>query len=83
MNWPKYIRPLRQQSCLMCLGQSGGLIHSNVPPEISHDISLLYLFLVSLFKSDMQTYNSSPEQACPLQELAKLGAKRQLFASVC
>ena len=31
---------LRQGSCLICLGQSGGLVNSNFPPEILHDISL-------------------------------------------
>ena len=33
-DWPTQIRQLR-------LGQSGGLVQSNVPPEISLDISLL------------------------------------------
>ena len=32
-DWPTQIRQLR-------VGQSGGLVHSNVPPEISLDISL-------------------------------------------
>ena len=39
-DWLKQIRQLRQ-CCLICLSQSGGLVHSNVPPEISLDISLL------------------------------------------
>ena len=41
-DWSTYIRQLRQGSCLICLGQSRGLVHSNVPPEISHDISQCY-----------------------------------------
>ena len=40
-DWPKQIRQLCYRSCLICLGQSGGLVHSIVPPEISLDISLL------------------------------------------
>ena len=28
-DWSKEVRLLRQRSCLICLGQSGGLMHSN------------------------------------------------------
>ena len=39
-DWPTQIRQLRQGSFLICVSQSWGLVHSNVPPEISLDISL-------------------------------------------
>ena len=47
-DWPKHIRQLSWRNCLMRLGQSGGLIYSNVPPEILHDISLLIIWYNSI-----------------------------------
>ena len=47
---PKQIRQLRKGSFLICFGQSAGLFHSNVPPEILHDISLLWRSELSLWR---------------------------------
>ena len=57
-DWPKQIRHLRQGSCLLCLGQSRGLVHSIFPPEILHDISFLARRFESQNKIIQVTFNN-------------------------
>ena len=40
-DWPTQI-------CQICVGQSGGPVNSNVPPEISLDISLLVEYVIEI-----------------------------------